>query len=154
MPTFFEPFYPAIVGVLIGVATMGAQKVLKRFNVRKYQPLLAKVYDVVDPLLDKYYTGWSGSTIDTVFELAFYSVGDGDLSPQEVQSAVQLAKETFLPDVAKSKTFLPDTREGLKSLKIAEMVLKMESGVDKNVLINLAKASVAIVPSRKLLGLL
>jgi hypothetical protein len=153
MPTFLEPLYPALAGILIGVATMGAKKVLEKVNARKYAPLLAKVYDVVDPLLDKYYTGWDGSTIDTVLELAFYSVGDGQLSKEEAQAAVQMAKEKFLPDVAKSKKLDPNTPEGRKSLEIAEMVLKMEEGVDKDKLVDLAKASVPLEPAQRLLGL-
>lgn len=153
MPTFLEPLYPALAGILIGVATMGAKKVLEKVNARKYAPLLAKVYDVVDPLLDKYYTGWDGGTIDTVLELAFYSVGDGDLTKEEAQKAVQLAKEKFLPDVAKSKQLDASTPEGRKSLEIAEMVLKMEEGVDKEKLVDLAKASVPLGPAQRLLGL-
>ncbi len=153
MPTFLEPLYPALAGIIIGVATMGAKKVLEKVNARKYAPLLAKVYDVVDPLLDKYYTGWDGSTIDAVLELAFYSVGDGHLSSEEAQKAVQMAKEKFLPDVAKTKKLDPNTPEGRKSLEIAEMVLKMEEGVDKDKLVDLAKASVPLEPAQKLLGL-
>ena len=153
MPTFLEPLYPALAGLIIGFATLGAKKVFDKINARKYASLLAKVFDVVDPLLDKYYTGWSGSTVDTVLELAFYSVGDGHLSKEEAQHAIQLAKEKFLPDVAKSKQLNPNTPEGRKSLEIAEMVLKMEEGVDKNKLIDLAKSSVALVPAQKLLGL-
>ena len=79
MPTFIEALYPAIAGIIIGVASMGAKVLLEKVNARKYAPLLGKVYDVVDPLLDKYYSGWDGSTIDTVLELAFDSVGDGTL---------------------------------------------------------------------------
>jgi hypothetical protein len=153
MPTFLEPLYPALAGIIIGVATMGAKKVLEKVNARKYAPLLAKVYDVVDPLLDKYYTGWDGGTIDTVLELAFYSVGDGELTKEEAQRAVQLAKERFLPDVAKSKQLDASTPEGRKSLEIAEMVLKMEEGVDKDKLVGLAKASVPLEPAQRLLGL-
>lgn len=153
MPTFLEPLYPALAGIIIGVATMGAKRVLEKVNARKYAPLLAKVYDVVDPLLDKYYTGWDGGTIDTVLELAFYSVGDGELTKEEAQRAVQLAKERFLPDVAKSKQLDASTPEGRKSLEIAEMVLKMEEGVDKDKLVGLAKASVPLEPAQRLLGL-
>lgn len=153
MPTFLEPLYPALAGIIIGVATMGAKKVLEKVNARKYAPLLAKVYDIVDPLLDKYYTGWDGSTIDSVLELAFYSVGDGQLTSEEAQQAVQMAKEKFLPDVAKTKKLDPNTPEGRKSLEIAEMVLKMEEGVDKDKLVDLAKASVPLALAQKLLGL-
>ena len=132
---------------------MGAKKVFEKINARKYAPMLGKVYDVVDPLLDQYYTGWSGSTIDTVLELAFYSVGDGHLTAEEAQRAVQMAKEKFLPDVAKSKRLDPNTPEGRKSLEIAEMVLKMEDGVDRNKLIDLAKASIPLTPVHSFLGL-
>jgi len=153
MPTFLEPLYPALAGIIIGVASMGAKKILEKVNARKYAPLLAKVYDVVDPLLDKYYSGWDGSTVDTVLELAFHSVGDGHLTNEEAQKAVQMAKEKFLPDVAKTKKLDPGTPEGQKSLEIADMVLKMEEGVDKQKLIELAKASVPFEPAHNLLGL-
>ncbi len=106
---------------------------------------------MVDPLLDKYYSGWDGSTIDTVLELAFDSVGDGTLSNEEVQAAVQMAKEKFLPDVAKTKRLDANTPEGRKSLEIAELVLKMEEGVSKDKVIEIAKASAPLVlPSLKL----
>ena len=145
MPTFLEALYPAIAGVIIGVVSMGAKKVLAKVNARKYAPLLGKVYDVIDPLLDKYYTGWDGSTIDMVLELAFDSIGDGTLTNEEVQAAVQMAKEKFLPDVAKSKKLDPNTPEGLKSLEIAELVLKMEEGVSKDKVVEIAKASAPLV---------
>lgn len=151
MPTFIEALYPAIAGVIIGVASMGAKILLEKVNARKYAPLLGKVYDVVDPLLDKYYSGWDGSTIDTVLELAFDSVGDGTLTNEEVQAAVQMAKEKFLPDVAKSKKLDANTPEGRKSLEIAELVLKMEEGVSKDKVVEIAKASAPLVlPNLKL----
>ena len=153
MPTFFEALYPAIAGVIIGAIGVGSKKLFAKINARKYAPMLAKVYDVVDPLLDKYYSGWDGSTIDTVLELAFDSVGDGTLTNEEVQAAVQLAKEKFLPDVAKSKKLDPNTPEGRKSLEIAELVLKMEEGVSKKKVIEVAKASAPLVLPGKLLGL-
>ena len=153
MPTFLEALYPAIAGVIIGAIGVGSKKLFQKINARKYAPMLAKVYDVVDPLLDKYYTGWDGSTIDTVLELAFDSVGDGTLTNEEVQAAVQLAKEKFLPDVAKTKKLDANTPEGRKSLEIAELVLKMEEGVSKEKVIEIAKASAPLVLGDKFLGL-
>jgi hypothetical protein len=153
MPTFLEALYPAIAGVIIGAIGVGSKKLFAKINARKYAPMLAKVYDVVDPLLDKYYSGWDGSTIDTVLELAFDSVGDGTLTNEEVQAAVQLAKEKFLPDVAKTKKLDANTPEGRKSLEIAELVLKMEEGVSKEKVIEVAKASAPLVLPNKLLGL-
>lgn len=153
MVTFLEPLYPAIAGVIIGVAAMASRPLLEKINARKYAPLLVKVYDVVDPLLDKYYTGWDGSTIDTVLELAFQSVGDGTLTKEEIAGAVQLAKEKFLPDVAKSKKIDPSTVEGQKALEIAELVLKLEEGVSRDTVMGIAKASAPLVIPSKFLGL-
>lgn len=154
MLTFLEPLYPALAGILTGAVAMGAKTLLEKVNARKYAPILAKVYDVVDPLFDKYYAGWDGSVIDTVLELAFHSVGDGQLTPCEAQRAVQMAKEKFLPDVAKTKQLDPTTLEGRKSLEIAEMVLKLEEGFDKDALIDIAKASVSLSVKPKVFGLL
>jgi hypothetical protein len=154
MVTFLEPLYPALAGIVIGVAAMAARPILEKINARKYAPLLAKVYDVVDPLLDKYYSGWDGGTVDTVLELAFQSVGDGSLTNEEISGAVQMAKEKFLPDVAKSKNLDPSTPEGQKALEIAELVLKLQEGVSKEAVLNVAKASAPLVLPQKLLGFL
>ena len=154
MPTFLEALYPAIAGAVIGALAMGSKQILGLIHVRKYLPVLVKVYDVVDPLLDKYYSGWDGSTIDTVLELAFESVSDGTLSHEEVMELVKLAKEKFLPDLAKAKKLDPSTPEGQKSLEIAELVLKLEEGVSKDKVIEIAKASAPLVLPQKLLGFL
>lgn len=154
MPTFLEALYPALAGIVIGAAGMASKKLFAKINARKYAPMLAKVYDVVDPLLDKYYTGWDGSTIDTVLELAFQSVGDGTLTQAEIAGAVQLAKEKFLPDVAKGKKLDASTVEGQKALEIAELVLKLEEGVSKEAVMDIAKASAPLVIPGKLLGFL
>lgn len=153
MPTFLEPLYPALAGIVIGAAAMASRKLFEKINARKYAPMLAKVYDVVDPLLDKYYSGWDGSTIDTVLELAFQSVGDGSLTNEELASAVDLAKQRFLPDVAKSKKLDPSTPEGQKALEIAELVLKLEEGMSKERVMDVAKASVPLALPQRLLGL-
>lgn len=153
MPTFLEALYPAIAGVIIGAIGVGSKKLFAKINARKYAPMLAKVYDVVDPLLDKYYSGWDGSTIDTVLELAFDSVGDGTLTNDEVQAAVQLAKEKFLPDVAKTKRLDANTPEGRKSLEIAELVFRMGEGATKEKVVEIAKASAPLVLPGKLFGL-
>lgn len=153
MVTFLEPLYPALAGIIIGAAAMAVRPVLEKVNARKYAPLLAKVYDVVDPLLDKYYSGWDGSTIDSVLALAFQSVGDGTLTNSELASAVQAAKEKFLPDVAKSKKLDPSTPEGQKALEIAELVLKLQEGMSTDAVMDIAKASAPLVVPNKLLGL-
>lgn len=144
--------YPALGGVVVGVLATAINPLLHKINARKYAPLLANVYDVVDPLLDKYYTGWDGSTIDTVLELAFQSVSDGTLSDKEIAAAVQMAKEKFLPDVAKSKSLDESTQAGQKALEIAGMVGKLADGADKGELIAIAKAAAPMPSPVKLLG--
>lgn len=144
--------YPALGGVIVGVLVSAINPLLNKINARKYAPLLANVYDVVDPLLDKYYTGWDGSTIDAVLELAFHSVSDGSLSEKEVAAAVQMAKEKFLPDVAKNKSLDESTLAGKKAVEIATMVGKLSDGADKGELIAIAKASVPMPAPVKFIG--
>jgi hypothetical protein len=55
--------------------------------------------------------------------------------------------------VAKSKKLDPNTPEGIKSLEIAEMVLKLEEGVDRGKIIEIAKASIPLELVRKRFGL-
>lgn len=146
--------YPALGGVAVGIIVSVLNPILEKVNARKYAPLLANVYNVVDPLLDKYYSGWDGSTIDTVLELAFHSVSDGTLSDEEAAKAVQMAKEKFLPDVAKSKTLDESTEAGQKALEIAQMVKRLTEGVNKDELIAIAKTSVPMsVPTGLFKGL-
>ena len=154
MPTFLEPLIPALVGLISGAATLGARKILSSVRGRHWLPLLNEVYLVVDPLLDKYLPNWSGGTIDFVLELAFLSVGDGDLSPAELKRAVLEAKERFRPDIAKTHALDLNTPEGAKALEIAEMVLLLEQdGVTRDSLLALAKKSAPIIERPKLFGL-
>jgi hypothetical protein len=154
MPTFFEPFIPALVGVVSGVTTLGARRLLILVRGRHWLPLLKEVYLVVDPLLDKYLPNWSGSTIDFALELAFLSVGDGNLTPAELKRAVREVKERFRPDIAKTHALDLNTPEGAKALEIAEMVLLFEEGsVTREALLALAKKAAPIIERPKLFGL-
>jgi len=154
MPTFLEPLFPALIGIASGAITLGARKLLSSVRGRHWLPLLHEVYLVVDPLLDKYLPNWDGGTIDFVLELAFLSVGDGDLSPAELKRAVMEAKERFRPDIAKTHALDVNTPEGAKALEIAEMVLLFgQDGVTKESLMQLAKKSAPIIERPKLFGL-
>jgi hypothetical protein len=154
MPTFLESLIPALVGIAGGIITLGARKALAAARGRHWLPLLQEVYLVIDPILDRHLPEWSGSTIDFVLELAFLSVGDGDLSPAELKHAVNEAKERFRPDIAKTHALDPNTPEGAKALEIADMILRLqEGGVTKESLLELAKKSAPIIEPKKLFGL-
>jgi hypothetical protein len=154
MPTFLEAFIPALVGIASGAITLGARKLLTAVRGRHWLPLLQEVYLVVDPLLDKYLPNWSGSTIDFVLELAFLSVGDGELTPSELKYAVNEAKERFRPDIAKTHALDPNTPEGAKALEIADMVMRLqEGGVTREALLELAMKSAPIIERPKIFGL-
>lgn len=154
MPTFLEPLFPALIGIASGAITIGARKLLLSVRGRHWLPLLNEVYLVVDPLLDKYIPNWSGGTIDFVLELAFLSVGDGDLTPAELKRAVNEAKERFRPDIAKTHALDTETPEGIKAMEIAEMVIRLqEGGINKESLLELARKSAPIIGRPKLFGL-
>lgn len=154
MPTFLEPLIPALVGVAGGAITIAGRKFLKAIRGRHWLPLLHEVYLVIDPILDRHLPNWSGSALDFAFELAFLSVGDGDLTPAELKHAVREAKERFRPDIAKTHLLDPSTPEGAKAIEIADMVIRLqEGGVTRESLLELAKRSAPIVETKKLFGL-
>lgn len=98
-----EPILALLVGSgLTAVAGWVAQAIAAKRAV-KYGPILAKAYDIIDPLLERNMKGWDGSNVEFALELAIKSVADGELSPAELKDMVTEAGKRWLPSVAADK---------------------------------------------------
>ena len=101
--TTLEP----ILAVLIGAGLTAGAGWLSRFlaarSLLKFGPILSRVYDVLDPLLERNMRSWSGSDVEFAVELAIESVADGQLTATELKELTLEVTKRWLPQVAADK---------------------------------------------------
>jgi hypothetical protein len=136
-----EALYPYLVALVLGFSGILFERVFRTLEFRKKAPLISKVYDVIDPILDEYHPDWSGSNLDTILELAFNSVTDGGMDDKEIRKTVELAKSVFSPELVSTKKLVLGTQEGLKTQEILGFLTQLEKGEDRLILIEKAKST-------------
>lgn len=107
-------------GAAFGALVAGWDKLAARILLSKIGPNIANIYNIVDPILDGSITGWKDSDVDRVVALAVEIATDGKLSAEEVNKAVRLVSERWLPQIAVKK--VADGVIGEKELVIATKV--------------------------------
>ena len=104
---FLEPIIAAALGagltaIAVFLKTNGvALAVLKKGELKG--ELIKKAYDIIDPILDKNIGKWSGSQVDKAFELVVETVGDGQLSRNEILTIAKYMANKWLPASAAEK---------------------------------------------------
>lgn len=98
-----EPIIAFLVGSGLAAAAGSVARLIAAKRAVKYGPILAKAYDIIDPLLERNMKGWDGSNVEFALELAIKSVADGELTAQELKEAVTEAGKRWLPSVAADK---------------------------------------------------
>jgi hypothetical protein len=142
--TFLEP----IIALVIGASFTAGATLLARFlsaqKLLKYGPLLSRIYDVLDPLLERNMRQWSGSDVEFAIELAIEAVSDSDLTSKELRDMVAEVSQRWLPQVAADKVrkFEQSAAEP-KALAAADVLANVISGT--------ATKQDALVLARKLL---
>jgi hypothetical protein len=102
------PFVLPVAGAAVGVGLVKAtkwannQKITK--TLLKIGPNVAKIYDVIDPILANNLAKWNGSQVDQAFDITIKSLSDGKLTDTEVKNVAAHLAEKFLPQVAADKT--------------------------------------------------
>tara|TARA_B100000900_G_scaffold389569_1_gene382577 strand:+ start:2742 stop:3131 length:390 start_codon:yes stop_codon:yes gene_type:complete len=122
--TFLEPIIAAILGAGITALAVFFKTNGFALAVLKHGNLIKKAYDIIDPILDKNISKWSGSQVDTAFELVIESVGDGKLSQAEIKAIAIHMGKAWLPAAAAEKVRLfekEDTDE--KDITKAEEII-------------------------------
>lgn len=98
-----EPLLALLIGSILGLGATRAAKLVHDRKLVKYGPILFRVYDIVDPLLERHMRGWTGSDVEFGLELAVKSVSDGKLTDQEIKEIVTEIGKRWLPTVAANK---------------------------------------------------
>jgi hypothetical protein len=107
-------------GVIFGAVVAGWDKIAAKYTLSKLGPSIKVIYNIIDPILDANLATWSGSDVDRAIELAINTVADGKLAPEEVNRAIRLISELWLPQIATQKT--KDGVLGVKELALAERI--------------------------------
>jgi len=130
--TTLEP----ILAVLIGAGLTAGAGWLSRFlaarSLLKYGPVLSRVYDVLDPLLERNMRSWSGSDVEFAVELAIESVADGNITAAELKELTLEITKRWLPQVAADKVRKYEAMaDRPKTLMAADLLTDVISGQAK-----------------------
>jgi hypothetical protein len=105
---FLIPFILPVAGAAVGVGLVKAngwankQKFTKALL--KIGPNIAKIYDVIDPILAANLAKWNGSQVDKAFDITIKAFSDGNLTDKEVKNVASYLAKKFIPQVAADKT--------------------------------------------------
>ncbi len=104
--SFLEPVIASLLGAAVTALAVFLKKNMTAAAILKYGPLVEKVYDIIDPVLDKNLGNWDGSKVDKAFELAVESVADGELTAAEIKKLAVHMAQSWLPGAAAQKVRL------------------------------------------------
>ena len=128
--TTLEPLIALLIGSGLTLGATWASKVIAARKFLKYGPILARAYDIIDPLLERNMRGWNGSNVEFAFELAIKAVSDGQLSSQEIKELATEAGKRWLPTVAAEKVRqYEQLLEQPKELKAAAILANAVNGI-------------------------
>lgn len=125
-----EPLIALLLGSGLAAGAAWASRFIAARKFIKYGPILAKAYDIIDPLLERNMRGWDGSNVEFALELAIQSVADGQLTADELKEIVTEAGKRWLPSVAANKVRKYEKLiEQPKELQASEILAKAVNGV-------------------------
>lgn len=127
--TSLEPLIALVVGAGFTAGATLLARFLSAQKLLKYGPLISRIYDVVDPLLERNMRQWSGSDVEFAIELAIQAVVDGNLTAKELRDMVSQISQRWLPQVAADKVrkFEQSAAEP-KALAAADVLADVISG--------------------------
>lgn len=124
-----EPLIALLIGSGLAAGATWVSRIIAARKLVKYGPILARAYDIIDPLLERNMRGWDGSNVEFALELAIKSVADGDISPAELKEMVTEASKRWLPSVAADKVRKYEQLiEQPKELQAADIIAKAVNG--------------------------
>jgi hypothetical protein len=124
-----EPLIALLIGSGLAAGATWVSRIIAARKLVKYGPILARAYDIIDPLLERNMRGWDGSNVEFALELAIKSVADGDISPAELKEIVTEAGKRWLPTIAADKVRKYEQLiEQPKELQAADIIAKAVNG--------------------------
>lgn len=128
--TTLEPLLALLIGSGLTLGATWAAKAVAARKFLKYGPILARAYDIIDPLLERNMQRWSGSNVEFAIELAIKTVADGKLTPEEIKELTTEAAKRWLPNVAADKVRKYEQLiEQPKQLKAADILANAVNGI-------------------------
>jgi hypothetical protein len=127
--TTLEPIIAVILGAGLAAGAGWAARLVSARNLIKHGPILSRVYDVLDPLLERNLPSWSGSDVEFAIELAIESVSDAQLTAPELKELVLEVSKRWLPQVAADKVRRYEAlAERPKTLLAADLLTNVVAG--------------------------
>jgi len=127
--TSLEPIFALIIGAGFTAGVNLLSRYLAAQKLLKYGPVLSRIYDVLDPLLERNIRQWNGSDVEFAIELAIQAVSDGNLTAKELRTMVREVSERWLPQVAAEKVRRYElAAEQPKALAAADVLANVVSG--------------------------
>ena len=128
--TAIEPLIALLIGAGLTAGANWITGLIANRKVLKYGYILAKAYDIIDPLLERNMRGWDGSNVEFAIELAIEAVADNKLSSEELKEIVTEAGKRWLPSVAADKVRKYERLiEQPKELQAADILANAVNGV-------------------------
>ena len=110
----------AAAGAAFGAVLAGWNKISDRLLLSKVGPSIQNIYNILDPILDASVAGWKGADVEKVVGLIISIVADGKLTGDEVNKAIKLVSERWMPQIAVQK--VADGVIGEKEMMVAEKI--------------------------------
>ena len=110
----------AAAGAAFGAVLAGWNKISDRLLLSKIGPSIQNIYNILDPILDASVAGWKGADVEKVVGLIVSIAADGKLTADEVNKAVKLVSERWMPQIAVQK--VADGAIGEKEMMVAEKI--------------------------------
>ena len=101
--TTLEPIIALLIGAGVTAGATWLSRLISARNLIKHGPIFSRVYDVLDPLLERNLPRWSGSDVEFAIELAIQAVADGHLDAAELKELTFEVSKRWLPQVAADK---------------------------------------------------
>jgi hypothetical protein len=140
--TTLEPIIALLLGAGLTAGAGWLSRLIAARNLIKYGPILARVYDILDPLLERNMRSWSGSDVEFAVDLAIESVADGHLTAAELKELTLEITKRWLPQVAADKVRRYESMaDRPKTMVAADLLTDVVSGqAQKQETINKVKA--------------
>lgn len=140
--TTLEPIIALLLGAGLTTGAGWLSRLIAARSLVKYGPILARVYDILDPLLERNMRSWSGSDVEFAVDLAIESVADGHLTATELKDLTLEITKRWLPQVAADKVRKYEAMaERPKTIVAADLLADVVSGqAGKQETINKVKA--------------
>lgn len=127
--TTLEPIIALLLGAGLTAGAGWLSRLIAARSLVKYGPILARVYDILDPLLERNMRSWSGSDVEFAVDLAIESVADGHLTATELKELTLEITKRWLPQVAADKVRRYEAMaEKPKAMIAADLLADVVSG--------------------------